>query len=145
MNGTFNASKTVGEPSDCAGYLGGEVEFTLEGVIKSQQYHFLCFHAGGEAKVGGHATWSADIKAGADGKGPYYQGELTFDGLEIYAVVEGGIEITNGDPPADDPEYGTPDEGDAGAANLGATWTLIPEATLLDSGKHYFLGEEDGD
>jgi hypothetical protein len=145
VSATFDASKTVGEPSDCSGDLGGELEFTLEGVIKSQQYHFWCFHAGGEAKVGGHATFSADVKGRADGEGPYYQGELKFDGLEIYWVVEGGIGITSDEPPPDDPEYGTPDKGDAGSVHYGDTWTLLPEKTLLDSGKHYFLGEEDGD
>jgi hypothetical protein len=143
LSGTFDYAKTVGQPSDGSGDLGGELEFTLEGDIKSRQYHFLCFHAGGEAKIGGHATFSGAIKGGTDGDGPYWQGELKFEGLEIYAIVEGGIGLTNDAPPDDDPGDGD----ESGNIHYGDEWTLtvIPEKTLFATGeKHHFM-DEDGE
>lgn len=148
LTGTFNASKDAGEPVECSGSLGGELEFTLEGILKSPQYHFWCFHAGGQATVGGHAAFSGDINGAADEDGPYLQGELAFDGLTVYAIVEGGIGASfDNSPPPDDPEYGTPEEDDGavGTGGLESELTLIPEKTLLESGKYYFLGKEDGD
>jgi hypothetical protein len=146
LNLTFDASKDAGEPAECNGDFGGELEFTLEGIIKTKEYHFWCIHAGGEVKLGGHATFSADVKGSADEKGPYYHGEVEFGGLKIYAIVEGGIGFTNDDTPQEDKDYGSPDKGDAGTVHDSDEWTVIPEKTLLETReKCYFLGEEDGD
>ena len=160
VDGTFDYSKAAGEVGDASGQLGGKLEFTLEGLIQTKEFRWLCFHAGGEAKLGGHASFSGEISAGADGEGAYYQGSLDFDGLSIYAVLAGGIGFSWGDPPEDD-HYDAGDSGDDSQTAMNAqiddsgvsgnivyqhVWPLIPERTLLGSDeKHYFLDGQQGD
>jgi len=160
VDGTFNYSKAAGEVGDASGQLGGKLEFTLEGLIKTKEYRWLGFHAGGEVKVGGHASFSGQLSAGADGDGAYYQGSLDFDGLSVYAVLAGGIGFTLG-PPPDDDHYDAPDSGDdTGTSMQGQIddsgvsgniayqniWPLIAQRTLLGSDeKHYFLDGQQGD
>jgi hypothetical protein len=146
VNINFEAEKVEGEPADCSGVVEGELEFKLEGVIKTQQYHFWNFYAGGELKAGGSASFSAEMKGGVDGEGPYYQGEVKFDGLKLYAVVEGGIGYQSDDAPQEDPDYGSPEKGTSGTVNEGIQYTLIPEKTLFDSEKERFMeGDEGGE